>query len=55
MVLNLSAILARDAAVEALDTGIRGRELRRVGEIFGGGAIILALSMGLLLGCVDMP
>ena len=42
---------ARDAAVEALATVARGRELLRGGEIFGGGAIIFALSEGLLAPC----
>lgn len=51
IVLNFSAIRARDAAVEALDTGIRGLELLSGGEIFGGGAIMLALSEGLFAPC----
>ena len=33
---SLSAIRALDAAVEALETGSLGRELRRGGDTFGG-------------------
>lgn len=42
---------ARDEVVEAADTGILGRELLRAGEIFGGGAIMLARREGLLAPC----
>lgn len=51
IVLNFSAIRARDAAVEAFDTGIRGLELLSGGEIFGGGAIMLARRDGLFAPC----
>jgi hypothetical protein len=47
---NFSAILAREAAVEAVeaeDTGSRGRELLSGGEILGGGAMIFARKEGL--------
>ena len=44
---------AREAAVDALDTGNRGRELRSGGEIFGGGAMIFARNRGLLAPCCE--
>jgi hypothetical protein len=44
---NLSAILAREAAVVADDTGNRGLELLSGGEILGGGAMIFARREGL--------
>ena len=50
MAVNFSAIFAREAAVVAVETGARGLELRKGGETFGGGAIMLARSKG-LFGC----
>lgn len=40
--MNLSAIRALEAAVEAAETGKRGREERNGGEILGGGAMMFA-------------
>lgn len=51
MLLNFSAIRARDEAVEAFVTGILGRELRKGGETLGGGTMILALRDGLFEPC----
>lgn len=42
---------AREAAVVALETGNRGRELLSGGDILGGGAMMLALSEGLFCPC----
>lgn len=61
--LNFSAIRARDEAVEALETGRRGRELLRGGDFLGGGAMMFARNKGLFapdgigggLGVVDLP
>lgn len=39
---------ARVAEVDAVETGCLGRELRRGGDFFGKGAIMLAFSKGLL-------
>lgn len=51
-----SAILALEAAVEAADTGCRGRELRSTGEVVGGGTLTCTDTFGLspdrLLGVV---
>ena len=44
----LSTILARDAEVVAVETGCRGLELLSAGDFFGGGAMILAFSKGLV-------
>lgn len=44
-----SAILLRELAVVAVDTGCLGRELRRGGEVFGGGADMYALRLEVLI------
>jgi hypothetical protein len=44
-------VFARDVVVDAADTGIRGLELLKGGEIFGGGAIMFARSNGLFWAC----
>lgn len=54
--LKRSAIFALEAAVEAADTGCRGRELRRTGDVVGGGTLTWTETFGLspdrLLGVV---
>lgn len=55
MALNFSAILAREAAVEAFETGKRGRELRNGGDILGGGAMMFARSDAFLLFVTEGP
>ena len=55
IVWNFSAILARDAAVVAEETGTRGLELLKGGEILGGGAMIFARSEGLFSPDVTGP
>lgn len=45
--LKRSAILALEAAVEAADTGCRGRELRRTGDVVGGGTLTCTETFGL--------
>jgi len=40
-------VFARDEVVDAEDTGIRGLELLKGGDTFGGGAIMFAQSRGL--------
>jgi hypothetical protein len=46
---GLSVSLILELAVVAIETGCRGRELRRVGESFWAGAEIYAWSLVLLL------
>lgn len=45
--LRRSAIFALEAAVEAADTGCRGRELRRTGDRVGGGTLTCTDTLGL--------
>jgi hypothetical protein len=47
----LSTILALEAAVDAADTGWRGLELLKGGEILGGGAMMFARKEGLFSAC----
>lgn len=56
MELYFSAIFAREAVVLAADTGRRGLELRKGGDILGGGTIMFARRDGLfwLIGILDV-
>ena len=51
---NRSTALARDADVEALETGMRGLELRNGGDFFGIGAEIYAFRRGLFALCREL-
>jgi hypothetical protein len=44
---SVTLALAREAAVDASETGLRGRELRSGGESFGGGDFMTAVRVWL--------
>jgi hypothetical protein len=45
LLVKRSDMRARDAAVDATDTGCRGRELRSGGDSLGGGSLSTAVSV----------